>query len=163
MSAPPTDWTNPVWWTARVRLLARPTVRRHRAAILATVGWIILYPLLIVEALLYPSEIILVIVVTILTSEGFASTSILLWRWAGSLGTAYFEAAKDVIRTEVEGNGRAILASELGSVVDGFEPCLDKTYAGIFGRVDAKSACSVEAMCIAIALACRPPGPAPQA
>lgn len=153
----PAEWADPNWWSRRVRRLARPTVLRHRAVIVATIGWIVLYPLLIAEALLYPSEIILVVVATVLTSEGFASTSILLWRWAGSLGTAYYEAIKDVIRVEVEQKGWADLATKLGTLADEFEPCLDKTYDGIFYHPNVKSDCSVESMCETIAHACPSP------
>jgi hypothetical protein len=157
MSSASAGWTDPGWWERRIRLHARPATRRRQAVIVAIVGWVALYPLMLVEAILYPSQIILLLIAAILTSEGFLSTTIALSRWAGTLGSAYYVAARDVIGSEVSAKGGESVSITLGRIADEFEPCLDKTYGSTFSRPKADSDCSVERLSKALAEACRSP------
>ena len=152
--------TNAEWWLARIRLQSAPYARRRWVAVLAIIGWVLAYVLIAWEAFLHPSYSLLVVLVAILTSEGFLTTSIQIGRWMGNAGTQYFDAARRVVGKEFAANGASGIADRLGNVLRTYKGCLAETYSGLLGRKLMDSNCTVEKLCQSLAEVCAShPGP----
>lgn len=111
-------------------------------------SWIASYPTIIIFAAFEPTNLLFIILIAILTSEGFATTTTQIARWASKGGTDDYSIAQKMIHTHFTGNKK--LVTDLTEVCKDYEVLLKTKYDSFLNANDAST---LDTFCKALATA----------